>query len=186
MDLSTAISRAAAETAQVVERVNPVCFTDPSPCSEWDVRTLASHMVGFAGLSIAAAAKTEYDPVEFDVDGWQQRYAELADELAEAWSVPGALDGTTSLGGPEIEARRAAALTLQELVLHGWDLAAAIGVEYAPSPEVAAAVRTVVERGAENARSVGAYGPPVDAPEGSDDFAAALAESGRTPEWTAG
>ena len=185
MDLREAIAIAAGDANTIVQSVDPACMSDPSPCTDWDVQTLAQHMFGFAGLAISAANKEPYSEAEFDFADWKPRYAGLADALTAAWAAPGALDGMTTFGGPEMPAERAAALTLQELVLHGWDLAAATGQDYEPAPEVAAAIRMVVEKGAENARAVGAYGPTVEVSPESGEFDRALAGSGRDPKWSA-
>ncbi|MEV6107923.1 hypothetical protein AB0M28_24945 [Streptomyces sp. NPDC051940] len=69
-------------------------------------------------------------------------------------------------------------ITLQELALHGWDLARAVGRPYQVSG-AAAAVLAVVEQIAEQARATGGYGPAIAAPAGADAFARALAASGR-------
>ncbi|MDJ0960456.1 MAG: TIGR03086 family metal-binding protein [Acidimicrobiia bacterium] len=183
MDLADAIRAAAVETNAVVQSVNPACFLDPSPCSDWDVQSLAEHMLLVAGLSLASARKEPFEPEPFDRDTWQDRYAELAADLLDAWAEPGAMEGMTQSGTVEMDARTAAAITLQELVLHGWDLAAAVGYDYEPPAEVSAAVRQIVESGAQRARDLGVFGPPVDAAT-DDDLDTALAGSGRDPRWS--
>lgn len=183
LNLADSIRDAAVETNAVVQSVNPACFLDPSPCSDWDVQRLAEHMLLVAGLSVASARKTSFNPEPFDRDTWQDRYAELAVDLIDAWAEPGAMDGTTRSGDVEMDARTAAAITLQELVLHGWDLAAAVGYDYEPPAGVSAAVRHIVESGAQRARDLGVFGTPVD-PLTDDDLESALAMSGRDPNWT--
>ena len=183
MNLVDAIRDAAVETNAVVQSVNPACFLDPSPCSDWDVQKLAEHMLLVAGLSVASARKETFEPEPFVRDTWQDRYAELAVELIDAWAEPGAMEGTTRSGKIEMDAQTAAAITLQELVLHGWDLAAAVGYDYEPPAEVSAAVRQIVEAGAQRARDLGVFGPPVEAAAG-DDLGVALAGSGRDPGWS--
>ncbi len=183
MDLADAIRAAAVETNAVVQSVNPACFLDPSPCSDWDVQKLAEHMVLVAGLSVASARKAPFEPEPFDRDTWQDRYAELAAELVDVWAEPGAMEGRTRSGNIEMDARTAAAITLQELVLHGWDLASAVGYDYEPPAEVSAAVRRIVESGAQRARDLGVFGPPV-ASGLESDLGAALAGSGRDPDWS--
>jgi uncharacterized protein (TIGR03086 family) len=183
MNLAEAIRDAAVETNAVVQSVNPACFLDPSPCSDWDVQKLAEHMLLVAGLSVASARKTAFEPEPFDRDTWQDRYAELAAELIDAWAVPGAMEGMTTSGKIEMDARTAAAITLQELVLHGWDLAAAVGYDYEPPADVSAAVRKIVESGAKRARDLGVFDAPVDTST-EDDLGAAVAGSGRDPSWS--
>jgi len=183
LNLADAIRDAAVETNAVVQSVNPACFLDPSPCSDWDVQRLAEHMLLFAGLSVGSARKTALETESFDRDTWQDRYAELAVDLIDAWAEPGAMEGMTWSGDVEMDARTAAAITLQELVLHGWDLAAAVGYDYEPPADVSAAVRQVVEFGAQRARDLGVFGTAVD-PLTDDDLETALAGSGRDPNWS--
>ena len=52
---------------------------------------------------------------------------ERLDQLAEAWADPAAWEGLTEAGGLTMPAEVAGTVALDEVVLHGWDLARATG-----------------------------------------------------------
>ena len=47
--------------------------------------------------------------------------------MAEAWQDPAAWEGMTAAGGVDLRGEVAGVVALDELVIHGWDLAKAIG-----------------------------------------------------------
>ena len=101
----------------------------------------------------AAASKLQPDEPRSPRTSRRSAVAESAKRAAAAWGDAGAYEGTTEFGPGEMPARFAATITLQELALHGWDLARATG---RPSPSVREPRRpcsSVVEQIAEQARS---------------------------------
>ena len=62
------------------------------------------------------------------------------DELAAAWREPAAWEGMTEAGGVTMPAAAMGTVALDELVLHGWDLARATGQEFRCDPASTAAV----------------------------------------------
>ena len=77
-------------------------------------------------------------------------------------------------------------MMLAELVLHGWDLAAATGQSYTVSDRAAAAALAAVEANAEMFRQYKGFAEPVEVPPGASTLDRLLAESGRNPAWTPG
>ena len=69
-------------------------------------------------------------------------------------------------------------VALDELVLHGWDLATAVGVEYDCSEAEAAAILAILSQG-----DSPAFGEPVPVPEDASTLDRALGRSGRDPGW---
>ena len=55
MDIVELYERALDQAGQIVAGVSPDQFGLPTPCSEWDVRTLLEHVVGGNWNSAAAA-----------------------------------------------------------------------------------------------------------------------------------
>jgi uncharacterized protein (TIGR03086 family) len=108
------------------------------------------------------------------------------EELAEAWSAPSAWEGLTEAGGVTMPAEVMGVVALDELVLHGWDLARATGQPYAVDPVSAAAV---LEFAAETAQPEqahlreGLFGPVVPVPADAPVFDRALGLAGRDPAW---
>src|SRR6185437_12144820 len=51
MDTFTAFEYAVASTAEIIKGVRPGQGTAPTPCTEWDVRSLLSHVIGTLWLA---------------------------------------------------------------------------------------------------------------------------------------
>src|SRR5690242_6842781 len=49
----TAFEQSIASTAEILKEVRADQLTAPTPCSEWDVRTLLNHVIGTLWLSAA-------------------------------------------------------------------------------------------------------------------------------------
>ena len=79
-------------------------------------------------------------------------------------------------------------VALDELVLHGWDLARATGPPYTCDPASSAAVLAFTSASARPERAAsreGLFGPVVEVPEDAPAFDRALGFAGRDPGWTA-
>ena len=87
--------------------------------------------------------------------------------------------------GSPMPAADVAALNLAEMVLHGWDLAAATGQAYAVSEPAAAAAMRAVEANAELFRQYKGFAEAVEVPPSATALDQVLALSGRDPAWTA-
>ena len=68
--------------------------------------------------------------------GWRLVIARDLELLAESWRNPAAYEGTTMAGPIEMPGSDAATVALNEVVVHGWDLAVATGQPYAADPIV--------------------------------------------------
>ena len=185
------LSKAAQETKRVMAGVQTSQFSDSTPCKDFDVKALANHMAGLAMGTERAAKKLERmappDPMPDIVgDTPGTVYAGLADAAVEAWSAPGALEGNTQFGPSEIPAQMAAAVTLMEVSVHGWDLAAATGQSYTMAPDVAAAVHeTVKQLATPDSRESGVFAAEIQPSDGASEQDQLLALSGRDPAWSA-
>ena len=110
----------------------------PTPCADTTVAALLDHIMGLAeGLRASARKEPTEAPVasaEHLDPRWRELLPPRLDALVAAWREPGAGEGTTTAGGIELPAAEVAAVTLDELVIHGWDLARATGQPYEPDP----------------------------------------------------
>src|SRR6185295_2581966 len=68
-----------------------------------------------------------------------------------------------------------------DLVVHGWDLARAVGLDDHIAPEDIARVRMIAEGFGDAMRSPRAFGPEVEAPADADDQTRLIAFLGRNP-----
>jgi uncharacterized protein (TIGR03086 family) len=184
-DLGPATERMAGIAAAVPDER----LADPTPCTGTPVAALLGHVLSLAEAFRGAAAK-EPDPGPPPAqppalpDGWRTVLPERLDALAAAWREPDALVGSTSAGGLTMPAPVAAAVTLDELVLHGWDLARAVGLDYEPGTAEVEACLGFVEPTASPQGVPGLFGPIVAVAPDATSFDRLLGLSGRDPRWT--
>jgi uncharacterized protein (TIGR03086 family) len=150
-----------------------------TPCSEWTVRDLVGHVVSTQGIILGLAGRTIGDVSTVDDDP-------AAAFDAARGAVQHDLDDP-DLATVEFEGRMGV-MTLEtavdrflctDLVVHGWDLAHATGLDERIAPDEIARVRTVTESLGDGMRSPGAFGPAVEPPAGADDQTRLLAFLGR-------
>ena len=180
--------RAMAQTESIVAGVGPGQLGLPTPCAEYDVHALLSHMVG--GLNRVAIAGEGGDalarPARADDvpdDGWLAAYRAAADRAAAAWADDAKLDALVELPWGKVPGRIAVAGYTQEILTHGWDLARATGQPTERDPELAswalAGARRILPA---EARGAGVpFGPVVAVPPGAGPYAQLAAWLGRQP-----
>jgi uncharacterized protein (TIGR03086 family) len=153
-----------------------------TPCADFTVGDLLGHLAGFLARSQRAARKlSEPLPAEGTGPG---AVAVAARALGVAWQSADVLLGTTDMGFGPMPAEAAAVITVQELGLHGWDLAVATGSPYRLSEQTGRAVLEAVEGFAARARASGSYGPALHLSPNATALQRALAASGRSPSWS--
>jgi uncharacterized protein (TIGR03086 family) len=195
--------RAVTGLRAVVTAVTPADLTRPTPCAGWDLRALFEHMTGqdrgfaaavrgaAAGEDVPASAFTAARPLGPDP---------AAEVAATAEDVAAAFAGAAGLERPVLLAEFDARLPLHvvvgmhlvDTVVHGWDVAAALGTraayEAALDPDVVAAALSIAERIPDDGsrEAPGApFGRVVDVPAGADGWERTLRLLGRDPAWSA-
>jgi uncharacterized protein (TIGR03086 family) len=190
MNLHAELTDAADTGARVVANVRPAQFGDPTPDSEWEVRTLLNHLIVWTAYSFERRAHGESVSQELiDKDfaaepDFAAGYRAQLDRALGAWSDPAIWQRELNVMGSATPAADVAAMMLAELVLHGWDLAAATGQSYTVSDRAAAAALAAVEANAEMFREYKGFAEPVSLPDDATALDRALALSGRDPDWT--
>jgi len=190
---------AAREAARLLDGVTEEQLAGPTPCPGYPVAALLDHIMGFSLAFTWAARKTtateggsgESGPglanaEHLDPD-WRTLLPWRLGELAEAWRDPTAWQGMTEPGGMRMPAELIGAVALDELVLHGWDLARATGQPFTCDPVSTAAVLAFTSASAQPERAAsrdGLFGPVIDVPEDAPTFDRALGFAGRDPAWT--
>ena len=176
--------------AALVKNVRDEQLHDRTPCSDTSVADLLDHI---GGLSMAFAAAARKEPVPGGgnpsadgarlEEGWRDRIVGQLADLGEAWQDPAAFEGTTMAGPIEMPANEAALVALDEVTVHGWDLARATGQEYQPdAAAVEACLRFVTAFDGPTDGSL--FGPPVDVPADAAALDRLLGATGRDPRWT--
>ncbi len=118
--------------------------------------------------------------------GWREDLSRNLDEMAAAWREPAAWTGETQAGGVTLPGAIAGRIALNELVLHGWDLARATGQDYAPAPETLGVVYDLLSSWVEESGGTpgSIFAPPVPVADDASQLDRVVALSGRRPNWT--
>jgi uncharacterized protein (TIGR03086 family) len=163
----------------------------PTPCPDYTVAALLDHIHGFA-RAFTFAARKDLDPIRERpgpgsatqlASGWRTEIPDDLAAMAAAWREPGAQEGMSMAGGLEFPAEVVAVVATEELVVHGWDLARAIGAGFDPDAADVAIAMSLLEQIA-GGGPAGAYGPPVPTDDGASPIDRAVGLSGRDPGWT--
>ncbi len=158
----------------------------PTPCADWSVRDLVGHVTGenlWVGPLMAGQTVEQVgDRFDGDVLGDDPRaaYDDSAAGALGAVAGPGAMERTVHLSFGDAPGREYTMQLVADLVIHGWDLARAIGADERIEPDLVAAVSIWFAAVADAYREAGAIGPPPAVPEGADDQTRLLAEFGRS------
>ena len=182
VDLGPAAERVAA----LLPGVRDDRLDAPTPCPDMTVGELLGHLIGLSEAFRGGAEKAPdpgappATPPALAPD-WRTALPARLDALTAAWRMPAARDGSTSVGGVEMPAAMVAVVALDELVLHGWDLARATGQPYEPDPASVEACLTFVAPTATPEGVPGLFGPPVPVPDDAPALDRLLGLSGRDP-----
>src|SRR3954447_640833 len=180
---------AADEGARVVSGIGDDQLADPTPCEGTPVAGMLDHLVGLTYAFRCTAEKTPLPgrastSPDSLVPDWRTRLPEQLSALAAAWRSPAAWEGMASAGGATMPAPAMAAVALDELVIHGWDLAVATGQPYSVSDADAAACTSFAGAVGESPdERAGLYGPRVPVPADASPFDRLLGLTGRDPGW---
>lgn len=185
--------RAVLATVEVVRQVQPADLDRPTPCTGWTLRDLLTHMsVQHRGFAAAADGRGA------DPDVWAAP-APLDDPVGEYLAaVPVVLDAFAADGVPR---RRFALPEISptitfpgtvaigfhfiDYVVHGWDVARSLGLDYALDQDLldaALPVALAVPDGAPRRAPGAAFQPALPAPDGGP-LDRILTVLGRSPTW---
>jgi uncharacterized protein (TIGR03086 family) len=178
--------------AAVLDGIGDDQLADPTPCPGLSVADLLEHLSGLALAFTYAARKTAVPGgSQASFDGtllaplWRLDIPVALDRLADAWSDPAAYDGLTMAGPIEMPADIAALVALDEVVVHGWDLARATGQAYAPDEAAVLACLGFASSFAPPPEAgAGPFGPPVPVPADAPALDRLAGATGRDPGWS--
>lgn len=179
----TLLREATSDTTDFVALITPADLSLDTPCDGWTVAHLMAHMIGqnsgFATAVRAGDAElADFAPAAPYTRTWHESVALLHaafDDAADDKPVR-----LIELNDAPLTVDLALTVQIVDTAVHAWDLAAALGRDYQPNPDIVAAVLATAEqipddesRLAEHA----AFGPAI--PPGADGWDRALALLGR-------
>ncbi|MCX5015679.1 TIGR03086 family metal-binding protein [Streptomyces sp. NBC_00555] len=132
VDTRPDLAAAVALAGRTLAAVRPDQYDSPTPCAEFDVRRLSSHLVGvLRRISVIGRGEDPFSVPSFAdelADGeWAAAWEPAAREAARVWADPGVLDRDLRLPMGVRPGVVAAAVYTNELIVHTWDLATATG-----------------------------------------------------------
>ena len=184
IDLAPAADRISA----LLARIGDEDFASPTPCPGTRLGDLIDHVGSLSRAFTDAAHKRPADaPAEPPnaanlAQDWRHQIEQRLATLVDAWRDPRAWEGTAQVAGIELPAEVTGLAVLDELVVHGWDIAVASGQSYEPTDaEIEAASGFVSSFDAPRDGSL--FGPVVPVPEDAPAFERLLGLTGRDPHW---
>jgi len=178
---------AARRMARLVQAVPDDALDRPTPCEHYSVGDLLDHVDGAAVAFAAAAVKRPLeaapsgDRSRLDPD-WRTLVPRHVLALPGAWRDPASWEGMTRVGGVDLPGDLAGIVALDELVIHGWDLAVATGQAPAyDGPGLQAVYDTVQQF--RSGGIEGLFGSEVAVADDVRLFDRILALAGRDPRW---
>lgn len=188
---------AARRLADLVGGVPDELLDAPTPCPAYTLGDLVEHVGGAASAFTGAAVKDTGDATSQGASGdasrlsddWRTRIPRDLAALADAWRDSDAWAGMTKAGGVDLPGEVAGLVALDELVIHGWDVARAMGQAYEVDAGSLEAVHAFVaqfsEPGMEEARA-GLFAAVVEVPEDAPLLDRVIGLTGRDPGWSPG
>jgi uncharacterized protein (TIGR03086 family) len=183
------------QMADLIAQVPDDLLDEPTPCPAYTLGDLVDHVSGLALAFTAAARKAPVPGAPERASGdasrlgtdWRTRLARELDALAEAWRDPAAWTGATRAGGIDLPGEVAGLVALDEVVVHGWDVARASGQPYAVDGDLLEVVHgflaPLAQPGQESMRD-DIFGPAITVPADAPLLDRVIGLTGRDPAWS--
>lgn len=158
----------------------------PSPCDAWDARGVVEHVIGFHDVLLlrpmgAKPERPKDDPV--------QRWVVTQDALRDLFARPGLFDGPIDVPAvgnnapSRLDAAPLVAALTQDVLVHTWDLARAVGADAHLDPELCQRYLDRLPADPDALVANGMFAPPVTVSSDADPQSKLLARLGRDPDW---
>ncbi|MDQ6754266.1 MAG: TIGR03086 family metal-binding protein [Actinomycetota bacterium] len=184
------LERALDQTAGILALIRPEQESLPTPCPEWDVEALITHLTmsdlpHFTTGARGEAVDWRTPPGELGED-WLQEFRDGVRLLSRIWAEADLDQLVPSMGGKPAPLRARADQQIAELAMHSWDLAKATGQAPVLDNEVAEhALGWSRQMLRPEFRGPGkAFGVEVPVPEDAPSYERLAGWFGRDPHWT--
>jgi uncharacterized protein (TIGR03086 family) len=149
-----------------------------TPCRDYDVASLAGHVIGSttrisaaAGIAIRAAR----------ADSPLRRVVDTGSEALAGWRDRG-VDGNVLFGGRTLAARDLLGIIALEFLVHGWDFATAVGQAFVVPDALAADVLALAQRSiTAESRAFAGFDQAITIDDAASPLDRLLAFTGRQP-----
>ena len=176
MELLEALDRAADGFSQRLRAAPDDAWTNPTPCTDWDVRALVAHVIGGNRLAVGILGGAPHEEVLGELqrlgvvvgDDIVGSYEQSAADQRAAFRRAGALDGTVNHVIGDIPAPMLLGFRVADLLVHSWDLARGLGVDDTLDPEVVEVVWAFAAPMSRGMKASGRFGEGASGTVGDD------------------
>ena len=184
MDLIASLAQTFDHAAKVISGVKSTQLDAPTPCPEWDVRTLLSHTIGVVdgmGRAVSGEERPAGKPAASLEADLGAQFRRVADATLAAWTARG-LEGELNVGAGPMPAAAGISINLLDTATHSWDIAQATGQD-SNLPDALAATVLAVCQGfiTDELRGFAGFAPAVALPAGASATDQMVAFLGRRP-----
>src|SRR5258706_4081363 len=164
LDLPEVHARALDATRAIVAAIPPDQWAVVTPCSDWDLRALVNHLISGNWWAAELAAGKTISEVGDRLDGDMLgddplgSYDASSAAAAAAFRAPGAMSAPCAVSYGPVPAGICCGHRFIDVLVHGWDIAAATKQSTRLDPELVDACLTVVLPQAELLEGSGAFG----------------------------
>ena len=149
----------------------------PTPCDEWDVRTLLNHMLDTQRYFLGAARGEDASPPaptppQLLSDDPNSDFTQMLKDVIAAFIKPDVIEKT----GPAL------GIAFSDQLLHGWDLAVATGQDATMPDGLAEASYQMIHGRFTDEQRKGVFKPEVKIGDGASPQDRLLAYTGRNPK----
>ena len=180
--------QALASTRRFVAGIAAGQWTNPTPCTDWNVRALVNHVVVGNLWAVELASGRTIADVGDRLDGDQlgavplHDYDESAHAATLVFAMPGALEAPCAVSYGPVAGSVYAGHRFIDVLVHGYDIAAATGQNPTLDPHLTEACWDVVEPQLAALRTSGMFGTDPDGPLPTDPQHRLLIALGRPPQ----
>jgi uncharacterized protein (TIGR03086 family) len=176
VDLIDLHRRAAAATGAIIDQVPEELLDAPTPCPDWAIRDVITHLVDNNRFLIAKSGR------QSEVDGTD--FAATSRAFNETFADPAVQAAPFEVREIPVDGRGMIAVQFADVLVHGWDIGRSAGLDVTLPDDLAAAALRITEGFPADMRGPGgAFGHARPVPEDAPAGTRLLAFLGRDPEW---
>jgi len=183
-DLLDLSRQALAAAAIPVAAVSTSDLSRPTPCGDWDLSSLLGHMTAHNRGWAASALGTPADASVWDSVAYDDTFDASCAAVSAAFESC-SLERLDVYGYGSISLNTALRMHIVDYVIHGWDVAAALGLPYSVDHALASAAYDIMRTFPDRPRPNKAFGVKVPVPPSAPPLDQLLGYVGRDPDWRA-